>query len=351
MIIGILAIATPLLVFWVVLLMMASQEDFMMPAYNKILDNRAAIEKMRVKSDINEEKLANYHGLVRVIMGQFYTTNYEKAIAKLEKQCQQVQSGNFKSVSIFDIPGYVLLHRKAEITQSKMYRSLLAKHNELFGKKYVEHRTQQLFARMISCAIGGVAVTLLLGAMVLASGNSDGGRIVMGVGTATVLVFAYALYDEVDSKAQKRHEAIARQIPNMLSKMALLVTSGMSINQAWKQTAFSQDQELYLEMQQTSRELENLVSPEMAYSEFMIRCNTKESTKVAAAILQSTSKGNSEIAILLQNMAKESWAERRSQAKKDAEMANSKLMIPTMLLLLSIMIMIMIPLTTSFTAM
>jgi len=117
---------------------------------------------------------------------------------------------------------------------------------------------------------------------------------------------------------------------------------------AWKETAYSQESELYQEMRKTAEELDNLVSPEAAYSSFIIRCNTKETSKLASAIMQNLSKGNVEIGALLKNMAREAWQERRRTAKRDAEKANSKLMIPTMLLFIAILIMLMVPVAMNF---
>jgi hypothetical protein len=64
--------------------------------------------------------------------------------------------------------------------------------------------------------------------------------------------------------------------------------------------------------------------------------------------MQNLSKGNSEIGKLLKDMAREAWQERRHLAKRDAEKANSKLMIPTMMLFLAILVMIMVPIVMNF---
>jgi len=170
----------------------------------------------------------------------------------------------------------------------------------------------------------------------------------LSVGSVLVLVLVYAMYDEVSDQANKRRDAIERQFPNVVSKLALLVTSGMIMDKAWKQTAYSENTQLYKEMQKTSEELDNLVSPEAAYGAFIGRCNTKETTKLASAIMQNLSKGNAEIGSLLKGLAKEAWLERRHIAKRDAEKANSKLMIPTMLLFLIILIMLMVPVAMNF---
>lgn len=146
----------------------------------------------------------------------------------------------------------------------------------------------------------------------------------------------------------KRQDAIRHQFPNVVSKLALLVSSGMIMDRAWRQAAESGDGELYLEMRRTADQIDNLVSPEAAYGEFINRCNTKETSKLASAILQNQSKGNAEIGKLLRDMAAESWLERRNLAKRDSDKANSKLMIPTMLLFLSILVMLMVPVVRSF---
>jgi tight adherence protein C len=64
--------------------------------------------------------------------------------------------------------------------------------------------------------------------------------------------------------------------------------------------------------------------------------------------MQNLSKGNAEIGRLLKNMAQEAWFERRRSAKRDAEKANSKLMIPTMLLFIAILVMLMVPVALNF---
>ena len=172
----------------------------------------------------------------------------------------------------------------------------------------------------------------------------------MLVGALLIVVLTYALYDEVNDKLKKRRAAISRQFPNVVSKLALLVTSGMILDKAWKQTAESQDLVLYREMRKTVNELDNLVDPTAAYTNFLGRCNTKETTKLASALIQSQSKGNAEIGALLKGMAHDAWQERRHTAKSASEAANSKLMIPTIMLFIAILIMIMVPVAMNFTS-
>ena len=64
--------------------------------------------------------------------------------------------------------------------------------------------------------------------------------------------------------------------------------------------------------------------------------------------IQNQSKGNAEIGVLLRGMAHDAWQERRHSAKRDSEAANAKLMIPTMLLFIAILVMIMVPVALNF---
>lgn len=344
----ILVPATALAAVWLILLGQVAEEDWVNAAFCKVLDNRAAVEKLRRKDEANRETLSRCHGLSAKVMRLILGGGKEKEIQKLERQNQALQQGNLRSVSIFAMPGYVLQRRVPSIGRGNIHKKILTRCVELYGKKYAPNKARQLMAQILSYPVIGLALTFSLGAMQLGLGNTTGGLAVLGIGTLLILVLTYALYDEVADQLNKRRTAISRQFPNVVSKLALLVTSGMIMDRAWRETAQSQSGILYMEMRKTADELSNLVTPTAAYAGFIDRCNTKETTKLASAIIQNQSKGNAEVGLLLKSMAHEAWQERRHMAKRDSEAANSKLMIPTMLLFIAILVMIMVPVTTSF---
>ena len=283
-----------------------------------------------------------------------YEINYSEIpnfpVSTVEGHSGKLIFGKLGNKDIMAMPGFVLQRKYDKIATSDLRRKLLSQYTELYGKKYAPERTAQLLARMLSYPIIGVAVALMLGALLISCGNRPGGLAVMLVGALLIVVLTYALYDEVNDKLKKRRAAISRQFPNVVSKLALLVTSGMILDKAWKQTAESQDLVLYREMRKTVNELDNLVEPTAAYTNFLGRCNTKETTKLASALIQSQSKGNAEIGALLKGMAHDAWQERRHTAKRASEAANSKLMIPTIMLFIAILIMIMVPVAMNFTS-
>lgn len=340
--------ATALMAVWLFLLFQAREEDWVQAAYSKVLSNLDAIAALEQKDARNHAKLEHYHGVMAKAAGLFYGGNSQKEIDKLQQANVRLQQGDLKSVSLLVIPGYVLVRRVDALGRGQLNKSVYARYVELSGKKYAAYRTRHLLAQLCSYPIIGIALSLALAALMLGAGQAKMGALFAGVGTLLVVFLVYALYDEVQDKIKKRRASIARQFPNVVSKLALLVTSGMIMDRAWKETAYSDDGFLYLEMRKTAEERDNLVDPATAYANFIDRCSTKEATKLASAIIQNQSKGNAEIGLLLKDMAHEAWQERRHTAKRDSEAANSKLMIPTMMLFIAILVMIMVPVAMSF---
>ena len=348
MIIVALVLATVLMAGWIVLLGRINRDDWVMAAYGKVIDNLKAIDKLRLEDKQKQKKLSQYSGIVAAGMRLVLRGDSKDKIKKLQVDNNNLQSGNLGKIKVFVMPGYVLQREFEGIGKGGIHKRIMAHSYELYGKKYAGYITKHMLAKILSYPIIGVASTLSLSAILLGIGSETAGAAILGIGTVLVLVITYAIYDELSDMVKKRRLAISKQFPSVVSKLALLVTSGMIMGRAWKETAYSQELELYREMRKTSEELDNLVSPEVAYSNFIKNCNTKETAKLASAILQNLSKGNSEIGRLLKEMAREAWLERRHTAKRDAEKANSKLMIPTMMLFMAILIMLMVPIAMNF---
>ncbi|MDR2571953.1 MAG: type II secretion system F family protein [Oscillospiraceae bacterium] len=344
----ILIIATLLLVIWLILFGRITCDDWMLAAYVKVFDNLAAINKLKLRDIENTKKLSGYSKIALKIMKIIINNDSSAKIQKLKRDIERLKAEDLRSINVFAMPGYVLQREVEMIGKGGIHKTIMIKCFELYGKKNASNKTKQLLAKLISYPLIGTAFTLMLGVMLMSAESATIGIAVIGIGTLLVLVLVFAMYDELSDLVRKRRSSISKQFPNVVSKLALLVTSGMIMDRAWKETAYSQESELYQEMRITSKELDNLVTPESAYSNFINRCNTKESAKLASAIMQNLSKGNSEIGRLLKDMAREAWQERRHLAKRDAEKANSKLMIPTMMLFLAILVMLMVPIALNF---
>ena len=348
MLIVIMIIATLLTAAWLILLGRVTREDWISAAYSKVYDDITAANKMRLKHRERREKLIRFKGIATMGLRLLPGGGLDKKIKNLEKAALRLRKGDLRSLGVFSLPGYVLQRQFESIGRGGIHKAIMTRSFELFGKKHAANKTKQLLAKLLSYPMIGVAMMFDLGAILMGIGSVTAGAGILGIGTILILVLVYAMYDELSDRVKKRRIAIGKQFPNVVSKLALLVTSGMIMDRAWKETAYSQESELYLEMRKTAEEMDNLVGPGAAYSNFINRCNTKETSKLASAIIQNLSKGNAEIGVLLKNMAREAWQERRRNAKRDAEKANSKLMIPTMLLFIAILVMLMVPVAMNF---
>lgn len=348
MIYVVLTIASLLAGVWLVLLALSNREDWIAAAYGRLLANLDRIDSLTKKDAGKVTQIEKCRGIKLWIKRFFTGKGHRKEINKLKEKNRALQQGNLRGVPIFEIPGYTAERLIPAIGMGKIHKGILEKYSELYGKKYAGRRARALMAKAISYPLLSVPMVLAIGVIVFYMAGFAPGIGVMGIGTLLILVLVYSMYDELTDRLNKRRAKITRQFPNVVSKLALLVTSGMIMDRAWQETSMSREEELYYEMRKTSEELANLMDPVTAYSNFIDRCNTKETTKLASAIIQNLSKGNAEIGLLLKSMAHEAWQERRHQAKRDAEAANSRLMIPTMMLFVAILIIIMVPVMMSF---
>jgi len=346
----VVGVASILVLVWIVLLFSIADEDWNIAAYNRVFDNLKAIEKLRAKDAQKILKLKQYRGLSAFVMRLILGGNASKEIAKIERHNDCLQNGDFKGISIMPMPGYVLLRKFDSIGRGDLHNKFLNLNMELYGRKHAPNITKHFMASLLSYPICGLALIWLIGAAMIGFGVFMEGLVVLGIGTVLVLVLVYAIYDNLSDQTNKRRQEIKRQFPNVVSKLALLVTSGMIVENAWRETANSQNLVLYKEMQKTAEEMDSLLSPEAAYGGFIDRCNTKETAKLASVITQSLSRGSAEVGRMLKELAKDAWLERKYGAKQDAEKANSKLMIPTMLLFISILVIIMVPVAMNFSA-
>lgn len=147
----------------------------------------------------------------------------------------------------------------------------------------------------------------------------------------------------LQDKLTARRKELVLDLPQVLSKLTLLVNSGMVLREAWKRVSVTGDRVLYKEMQNTSLEIENGVMEADAYRNFADRCNVKEIRKFASLIIQNLKKGNEELAYFLKDLSDEMWEVKKNEVKQKGEKANSRLLLPMMLIFIGILLMILVP--------
>ena len=209
--------------------------------------------------------------------------------------------------------------------------------SEVYGKKYASYYYYVLVGGQITYIVTVIPAIFLLA---LLANNPTA----LLIGVVLAGLFVWYLSESFKDKLTARREQILSDFPQMLSKMTLLVNSGMLLRDAWNLIAKQGDSVLFTEMQLTATQLDNGVPEITAYYEFAERCGVKEVRKFASMVIQGLEKGGSELTSFLKDMSEEMWVEKRNMVKRKGEKANSKLLAPTVIIFIGILFMIMAPL-------
>lgn len=221
-------------------------------------------------------------------------------------------------------------------TKTRAAQAKIREVAEIKGKKYAEYYYYMLLGAKTTYTYTIVIVVMLLSAM-----SNNKGLLFMGliVGGLLILYLDLALFDKLTARRQE----ILLDLPQVLSKLTLLVNSGMVLRDAWKRVSITGERVLYQEMQNTNLEMGNGVAEIDAYRNFAERCNVKEIRKFTSLIIQNLNKGNEELAYFMKDLSDEMWEVKKSQVKQKGEKANTQLLLPMMLILIGILIMVMVP--------
>ena len=221
-------------------------------------------------------------------------------------------------------------------TKSRSAQMKIKEIAEIKGKRYAEYYYFILLGAKTTYIFTMVVFVCLLA--VLADSVE---ALLFGIllGGLAIVYLDLTLQDKLTARRQE----LVLDLPQVLSKLTLLVNSGMVLREAWKRVSVTGDRVLYKEMQNTSLEIENGVMEADAYRNFADRCNVKEIRKFASLIIQNLKKGNEELAYFLKDLSDEMWEVKKNEVKQKGEKANSRILLPMMLIFIGILLMILVP--------
>lgn len=266
--------------------------------------------------------------LLWVVLAVKQTSAYEAVIASIDSE-------KYYYPELFCI-GFSIMGFLKISTKSKRARKRIKEIAEVQGKKYAEYHYYVINGAKWSYGLTIFVFFVLLGAL----GNSMMAPL---FGLVIAVLMMWYLEELMNDKLEERRDELLADMPQMLSKMTLLVNSGMILRDAWAKVAYGGHRELYKEMQATMLEMKNGVSDLDAYRNFADRCAIKEIRRFASTMIQNMQKGNAEISYFLRELADEMWEEKKHLVKRKGEAANSKLLLPTGMIFIGILIMIMVP--------
>ena len=257
---------------------------------------------------------------------------YEQTYAEITESIDETK---YRYPELFCI-GFAIMRFLKIDTSGKQARKRIKEIAEVQGKKYAEYYYYIINGAKWTYGLTVLVLFALLGAM----GNSG---IALFFGLVLSILLMWYVDETMNDQLEQRRDDLLTDLPQMLSKLTLLVNSGMVMRDAWVKVAEGEDRILYQEMRITAQEMQNGVSDYEAYRNFADRCSIKEIRRFSSTMMQNLQKGNSEIAFFLKEMSNEMWEEKKHLVKRKGEAANSKLLIPIGMIFVGILIMIMGP--------
>ncbi len=163
--------------------------------------------------------------------------------------------------------------------------------------------------------------------------------------------------NDLSKKCKERDRYLSLEYSEFVSKLQLLIGSGMTIRGAVEKVGedykkYRKDggnkKYVYEELSLCIRKLQDGVSEAECYDYFGKRCNLLCYKKLTSLLIQNLRKGTSGLLYALSNETKLAFEERKQQARRLGEEAQTKLLFPMILMLGVVMIVIMIPAYMSF---
>lgn len=248
---------------------------------------------------------------------------------------ESLDESEFKLKDLYFM-GYGILEKINYDYKSKKNRELKKKLSVLYEEKYAEFYIRAVRSQQVT-----LTFTLLIIAFVIYGFSGEIAALVLFLVLAVLL--GYYVGKAPDRKIEQRSDELMNEFSEVVSKLALLTDAGMILREAWEEIAFSDEGTIYSEMQLAVDDMNNGVSDIEAVRRFGNRCMLPEIKKFTSTLIQGMSKGNRELSVVLTKQSSEVWDLKRQLVKRKGETAQSKLLIPMVLMFIGILIMVIVP--------
>ncbi len=232
--------------------------------------------------------------------------------------------------------GYAITRTLKLSYKSKQARKLRKELSVVYEPRYADYYLCVIYSMQFTMSL---TVACFAAPLYFLTG-SMGLLVLVLLGTGAVY---YYYGTAIEEKIKKRTDEMLSDFSEVVSKLALLVNSGMILNEAWERVACSGETTLYREMRRSVGEIKNGTSSADALYEFGQRCMLPEIKKFASTLIQGINQGNRELAAMLAQQSREVWSMKKQLVRRMGEVANSKLLIPMCITFIGILIMVMIP--------
>ena len=243
-------------------------------------------------------------------------------VARIGEACYAYVRGKLRG-----LPGEEKLRKYLEILYEDENRE------DLLRKYYGGKLGLSFLVAVLSCFL---ALCLRLKGPSAGQENLPGTILLLGLG-ASVGIF-FLMDKDLEDQVKKRRNLLRLGYPDLVNRLALYLVAGMTIRSAFGKLGETSELAAY-----ACREMQAGQSELIAYEHFGKRAGPREYVKLSTLLCQNLKKGSATLLARLEEEALLSAESRIQSGKKLGEEAETKLLIPMVLLLATVMLMIMVP--------
>ena len=264
--------------------------------------------------------------LLLLILASVFALLFIVHLIKGRGYVSMVEPLNDKEYFLKDIyiVGFSLNDTKLFRLRGKLERDVKKMSKLVWDNIYFEYYAVLAWAQFLSLAL--LALSLGFGFAALLGGEA--GLMFVGISVLFVMAIWNLCMSKMKEAVEKRRNECVMEFPNMVSKLSLLINSGMILREAWYLVAKGKNGPLYDLMKKACTYMDNGESDAAAIHKFGVLSDSIEIKKFTSAMVQGIEKGNSGLADFLIAQASELWAHKRQVALQQGEIAAGKLVIP-----------------------
>lgn len=170
--------------------------------------------------------------------------------------------------------------------------------------------------------------------------------VLLAMGVVFGIVLTLRPFVEAGRRVERRKQQMITELPDMLSKLMLLVGAGETVQQALTRCLEGKDPKehpLYKEWGAAVISLRNGQAFSAAIERFNRRCSVQEVSIFTTVLLLNYRRGGEHFVLALRELSYSLWEKRKAIARSRGEEASSKLVFPLVGILLVLMVLVAAP--------
>lgn len=272
--------------------------------------------------------------MIGTILSVFFLIMLHKG-SKYEYMVETLSGDDFPMKTIY-IVGLVVQDTKIGRLKGKLGDQLRKNATLLYTRQYSEYYARIMWAQIISFVLLFLSFFFVLAGFF--TGTVSNFFALVGICMAVISACFFATYAK--NKVKSRQNECESEFPNAISKLALLVNSGVILHEAWKVVAYGKDGIFYDLMKQSCEKMQNGQSDIEAIYEFGMTTNSDDIKKFTSALIQSIERGGAELPRFLENQSGELWFRYRQVMLQKGEQAAGALLMPISLMFFGVILIV-----------